>query len=278
MFSPSALEQVFELLQMRTQSNLPYCPQESWSWISSASLCWSSNHHLPFGMLCTGCWHGVWRLTALLFAKIQGALQSQNKLWNCIPWGNTLTTCSPNLLQKRPTLTIHLKVSDSFCVGCNWIETCTSWATWFGQETVVWEEARLPSSGTTQNGRNNRWKILFTPNFYLWKLHFNYIPRWQKTRPLLYLWYTFYSNLLLIDAISLCEQKLRFVFFFSCTIFRTKALSLGSHHWIKSYLGKNKKKPTKNPNQQTTAPPPRFWSTIFQQEGENRNAKGNLGC
>lgn len=35
--------------------------------------------------------------------------------------------------------------------------------------------------------------------------------------------------------------------------------------------GKIKKKNTPNNN------PPKFWSNTFQDEGENRNAKGNLG-
>lgn len=149
-FPPRALGHVFELLQMRTQSNLPSSPKESKSWISSASLSWSSSHHLPFGRRRTGCWHGVRRLTALLLAKRRGALQSQNKLWNCVPRVNTLSAHSLHLLQKRHTVAIHLKVNDNFWVACGWIEMATAWAACFSQETVVLEEARSPSSGTTQ--------------------------------------------------------------------------------------------------------------------------------
>lgn len=94
----------------------------------------------------------------------------------------------------------------------------TAWAACFSQETVVLEEARYHSSGNSEDGCINRWNVLITPDWYLWKLRFNYILQWQKTRPLLYLRITFYSNLFIMNAISLCEQKLTLVFFFSFTV------------------------------------------------------------
>lgn len=183
---------------------------------ASASL-WSSSSHLPFGRLCTGCWHGVWRLTVLLCAKTWGGfteLKQTMKLYTV----RKHTQHKLNPLSAGKTLTIHLKVNDNFGVTCIWTEMATPWAACFSQETVVLEEARYHSSGTSQDGCSNRWNVLITPDWYLWQLRFNYILQWQKTRPLLYLWITFYSNLLITDAISLCEQKLTLVFFFSFTV------------------------------------------------------------
>lgn len=58
-----------------------------------------------------------------------------------------------------------------------------------------------------KNGCSDRWKIVITPNLYLWKFLFNYIPWWQKTRLLLHLWITLYSNLLLIDVVIPLSER-----------------------------------------------------------------------
>lgn len=133
------------------------------------------------------------------------------------------------------------------------------------KKQLSWKKLVPPALETLRNGWRNRWKILITPNLYLWKLYFNYIPQWQKTRPLLYLWITFYSNLLLIDAISLCEQKVMFDFLFSFAIsFQNKTTFIGklSLNQIISG-GVNNKNPTEEN-------PPRFCSNVFQKEREEK--------
>lgn len=61
-----------------------------------------------------------------------------------------------NLFSAGKTRSIRLKVKDNFCATCIWTEMATAWAACFSQETVVLEEARYHSSGTSQDGCSNR--------------------------------------------------------------------------------------------------------------------------
>lgn len=217
MFPSRAVRHVFELLQMRTQSNPPSCTKESQSWISICITLLVFKQSFAF-------WQTVHRMLAWSLEADNSALCQNMRGFTELKQTTKLCTVRKytqhklNPFSAGKTLTIHLKVNDNFGVTRIWTEMATAWAACFSQETVVLEEARYHSSGTSQDGCSNRWNILITPDWHLWKLHFNYILQWQKTRPLLYLWITFYSNLLITDAISLCEQKLTLVFFFSFTV------------------------------------------------------------
>lgn len=149
MFPPGALGHVFELLQMRTQSNLSSCPKESEVRSAlhhfaglQAIICLLASCAQDAGMEFRG-----WQLCCL--PKYEGLCGARTN-YETVYHEETLSTRSPHLLQERPTLTSHLKVNDNFCVACNWIEMATAWATCFSEETVVLEEDRSPSSGTTQ--------------------------------------------------------------------------------------------------------------------------------
>lgn len=114
---------------------------------------------------------------------------------------------------KIPNLRIHLTVHGIYFLACTWTKLPL-----LGQLALVKAQLSLNKLDPLaleplKNGCSDRWKILITPNLYLWKLLFNYIPRWQKTRLLLHLWITLYSNLLLTDVVSLCEQNLTDFFF-----------------------------------------------------------------
>jgi len=80
MIPPRALGFAFDLFHMRTRRNFPSNPEQQQSWISCASLFWSSSHHLSFGRLCTGCWHGAHRLTTLPFAKMQETIEPEQTI------------------------------------------------------------------------------------------------------------------------------------------------------------------------------------------------------
>lgn len=164
MFPPRAVRHVFELLQMRTQSNSPSCTKESQSWISICITLLVFKQSFAF-------WQTVHRMLAwslepdssALCQNMRGFTELEQTLKLYTVRKHTQHT-STHLVQERPTLTIHLMVNDNFCITCICAEMVTAWAACFSQETVVLEEARSHSSGTSQDGCSNRWNILITPD------------------------------------------------------------------------------------------------------------------
>lgn len=97
-FSPRALGHihVLELFHMKAQSNLPYSPKEQQSWISCASLYWSSIHR-SFVF-----WQNVHRMLAQSLEADSSAVRQDTR--GCIEPEQTMKLCTGRKLTQH-TLT-----------------------------------------------------------------------------------------------------------------------------------------------------------------------------
>ena len=148
MFPPRALGHVFELLQIRTQSTLPSCSKESWSWISSVLV-----FKLSFAF-----WQTARRMLAgssesdssAVCQNTRGSIEPEQTMKLYTTRKHSLHTLTPFIAEKTYLYDPSQGKWYFFCIACNWIEMVTAWAACFSQEIVALEEARPPSSETTQ--------------------------------------------------------------------------------------------------------------------------------